>query len=85
MLSVSAGIAAALLPAGIAAFYAAAGVGYVPVTDAPAQPVSIAYYPSRAMPHIDTFAAICRHELEPRIRRLPGRLAAGERAGGSLL
>jgi DNA-binding transcriptional LysR family regulator len=80
ILAVSAGQAVALLPAGVAAFYTDPGVRYIPVTDAPKQPVALAYDKRRPMPHIEAFADICRVELGRRIRELPYRLVAGERA-----
>lgn len=85
VLSVSAGAAVALLPAGIAAFYTDQTVRCIPVRDAPDQTVALAYSRHRAMPHIDAFAAFCREELGPRVRDLPRRLASGERASGSTL
>lgn len=85
VLAVSAGQAVALLPAGIAAFYVDAGVRCIPVRDAPVQTVALAYNVNRTMPHIGAFAALCRDELGPRVRDLPRRLAAGERASGSTL
>lgn len=80
VLSVSAGAAVALLPAGIAAFYSDPAVRCVIVRDAPHQSVALAYHRHRLMPHIDAFADLCRDELGPRIRELPRRLADGERA-----
>lgn len=85
VLAVSTGQAIALLPAGIAAFYVDANVRCIPLSDAPLQTVALAYNKNRTMPHIDAFATLCRHELGPRVRDLPRRLAIGERASGSTL
>jgi hypothetical protein len=49
------------------------------------QTVALAYNKNRTMPHIDAFATLCHDELGPRVRDLPRRLAAGERAPGSTL
>lgn len=73
--AVSAGVALALLPAGIAAFYSDPAVVYIPVTDAAPQPVSLAYRRDRAMPFTNAFAELCRTLIEPRIRELPELLA----------
>lgn len=85
VLSVSAGAAVALLPAGIAAFYTDPAVRCIPVRDVPDQPVALAYSRHRTMPHIDAFAELCREQLGPAIRDLPRRLVGGERASGSSL
>lgn len=83
ILAVSTGQAVALLPVGIAAFYSEPTVRYIPVIDAPHQPVAMAYDQRRKMPHIDAFAEVCRDELGPRLRQLPYRLVEGERATGT--
>ncbi|MEV8214910.1 LysR family transcriptional regulator [Leifsonia sp. NPDC077715] len=77
VIAVAMGRGIAILPAGVAAFYSDPGVAYVPVPDAPAQTVSLAYLADRAMPQTLAFADLCREALESRVRALPELLSGG--------